>query len=354
MWEVIRSFFITILLGFFTVASAQLPPEIMVDKHLLQADVLLEKKDYGGAFKEMKKIVALQKEHNLTLSDAFLFKYAKVALKVGEYQTTIDAVNKYLVTAGKKGEFYKEALALLNEAEQMLPLEPEMVVIPAGSFWMGCVSGIDCSNAYKPVHEVKIDSFALSKYEVTFEEYDRFTDATGRAQAADAGWGRGRRPVINVSWYDAVAYAAWLSDQTGKTYRLPSEAEWEYAARAGTMTQYSWGNDIGTNRANCAGCGSQWDRTKTAPVGSFEANGWGLHDMQGNVWEWVRDCWNDNYEGAPADGSAWLSGDCSRHVRRGGSWNNEPWFLRSANRGRYGYTPRDRFYTYGFRIVRSF
>ena len=142
-------------------------------------------------------------------------------------------------------------------SEPSFPI-PEMVVIPAGSFQMGCVSGIDCGSDEKPVHEVKIDSFALSKYEVTFEEYDAFTDATGRERAADSGWGRGRRPVINVSWYDAMAYTAWLSEQTGKTYCLPSEAEWEYAARAGTETVYSWGDDIGTNRANCDGCASLW------------------------------------------------------------------------------------------------
>ena len=110
--------------------------------------------------------------------------------------------------------------------------------------------------------------------------------------------------LINVSWYDAAAYAAWLSSQTGDRYRLPSEAEWEYAARAGTETVYSWGNDIGDNRANCDGCPSQWDEFKTAPVGSFAANAWGVHDMHGNVWEWVRDCWNRGYEGAPADGTA--------------------------------------------------
>ena len=353
MWEVIRSFFIVVLLGFSTIASSQLPPEIMVDKHLILAEELFEKKDYAGAFKEMEKIVALQKEHNLTLPDAFLFKYAKFALKAGEPQTTLDAVNKYLVAVGKKGEFYKEALALLNEAEQMLPLEPEMVVIPAGSFWMGCVSGIDCDDDEKPVHSVRIESFEMSKYEVTFEEYDRFTNATGRERADDEGWGRGRRPVINVSWYDAAAYAAWLSSRTGKTYRLPSEAEWEYAARAGTTTQYSWGNDIGVNRANCKGCGSQWDNKQPAPVGSFSANSWGLHDLHGNVYEWVQDCWNNSYEDAPDDGSAWKSGDCNIHVVRGGWWRSHPSVLRSACRGGSD-GARDDYFDLGFRVVRSF
>ena len=230
---------------------------------------------------------------------------------------------------------------------------PEMVVIPAGSFQMGCVSGIDCWTSEKPVHEVKIDSFAMSKYEVTFKEYDVFTDATGRERVFDSGgWGRGLRPVRHVSWYDAIAYTEWLSEQTGDRYRLPTEAEWEYAARAGTETAYSWGNEIGRNRANCDGCASLWDGERTALVGSFKANGWGVYDMHGNVWEWVQDCWNDNYEGAPTDGTARLSGDCGRRVRRGGSWEAEPGALSSATRGR---SPADlRLSFIGFRVARSF
>ena len=209
--------------------------------------------------------------------------------------------------------------AAKRKAKQRLPFEPEMVVIPGGRFRMGCVSGSRyCIDSSRPVHEVRIESFEISKYEVTFEEYDRFTNATGRERAFDGGWGRGRHPVIKVSWRDAVAYVEWLSARTGKRYRLPSEAEWEYAVRAGTETAYSWGNEIGRNRANCDGCGSQWDNEQTAPVGSFSANAWGLHDMHGNVWEWVQDCWNDSYQGAPTDGSAWESGDCSRRVMRGG------------------------------------
>ena len=160
--------------------------------------------------------------------------------------------------------------------------------------------------------------FALSTHEVTFEDYDRFTHPN---EVNDQGWGRGRRPVINVSWDEAKDYVEWLSSETGATYRLPSEAEWEYAARAGTANKYSWGNEIGANRANCQNdhCGDQWKRT--APVGSFPPNGFGLYDMHGNVWEWVEDCWNGSYAGAPADGDAWRSGDCAKRVLRGGSWN---------------------------------
>ena len=225
---------------------------------------------------------------------------------------------------------------------------PEMVVITAGRFSMGCVSGRHCYNE-KPVHEVVIAKpFALSKYEVTFEDYDRFTHPN---KVSDWGWGRGRRPVIKVSWDDATEYAAWLSAQTGKRYRLPSEAEWEYAARAGTTTVYAWGNDIGQNRANCISdyCGDQWEYT--APVGSFAGNGWGLHDMHGNVYEWVQDCWNSSYAGAPRDGSAWTSGDCSRRVIRGGSWFFDPRYLRSASR--HNLSRSSHYDNQGFRLAQD-
>jgi formylglycine-generating enzyme required for sulfatase activity len=146
--------------------------------------------------------------------------------------------------------------------------------------------------------------------------------------------------VINVSWEDATAYAAWLSEKTGKTYRLPTESEWEFAARSGTTSRFWWGEDIregGKVWANCVGCGSKWDNDQTAPGGSFAANQFGLQDTAGNVWEWVEDCWHENYEGAPADDSAWLEaggGDCGRRVLRGGSWYNHPDGLRSAFRAR--------------------
>ena len=231
---------------------------------------------------------------------------------------------------------------------------PEMVVIPAGRFYMGCVSGQDCYDDEMPIHGVTIpQAFAVSKYEVTFEDYDRFTYPN---RVDDVGWGRGSRPVINVSWDDAQEYVAWLSGQTGQTYRLLSEAEWEYVARAGSSTAYSWGNDIGTNRANCCDefenlgvCSDQWEFT--APAGSFAANAFGVHDMHGNVWEWVEDCWNDSYAGATADGSAWRSADCSRRVLRGGSWNVVPWYLRSAYR--FWITTGNRLVDFGFRVART-
>ncbi len=232
------------------------------------------------------------------------------------------------------------------------PTCPELIVVPAGRFRMGCVSGRDCQDDERPVHEVEVTSFALGVYEVTFEEYDRFARATNRDRPNDRGWGRRGRPVVNVSWEDATAYASWLSEETGERYRLPSESEWEYAARAGSTTRYTWGDDIGRNRANCDGCRSRWDDDRTAPAGSLEANAWGLHDMHGNVWEWVEDCGHENYARAPRDGSAWTSGgNCGRRVLRGGSWNNYPRYLRSALR--YGHDAEIRTSNIGFRVART-
>ena len=232
---------------------------------------------------------------------------------------------------------------------------PEMIVIPAGSFRMGCVSGQDCLDEEFPVHEVTIpEAFAVTRYEVTFAQWDACV-ADGGCRGYhpdDEGWGRGIRPVINVSWEDAQAYVAWLSSQTGEQYWLLTEAEWEYVARAGSDTAYSWGDDIGSNRANCNGCGGRRaGQGRTAPVGSFKANAFGVYDMHGNVWEWIEDCWNRSYEGAPSDNSAWLTGDCDKRVLRGGSWPAIPWAVRSALRGwgTVGYQYLD----VGFRVART-
>ena len=154
-----------------------------------------------------------------------------------------------------------------------------------------------------------------------------------------------------MSWDDAQAFIAWLNHKTGGNYRLPTEAEWEYAARAGSTTWYSWGNSIGSNQANCIECGSRWDGELTAPVGSFSANAWGLHDMHGNVSEWVEDCDNDNYEGAPMDGSAWTYGDCSNRMYRGGSYDDILQFLRSAERDEDTRDERDD--DIGFRLAQD-
>ncbi len=225
-----------------------------------------------------------------------------------------------------------------------------MALVPAGCFQMG--SNTSGQSDEQPQHQVCIPrAFGMGKHEVTFDEYDRFVTATGAARPADQGWGRGTRPVINVSWEEARRYAQWLSSQTGKRFRLPSEAEWEYATRAGTSTEYWWGNAIGSNRANCDGCGSGFDNQKTAPVGSFEANPWGLHDVHGNVWEWVQDCYEPTYGGAPTDGRARDGGGCSTRVLRGGSWFNIPSNLRSADRDMNA--PDNRIFSNGFRLAQD-
>jgi formylglycine-generating enzyme required for sulfatase activity len=230
---------------------------------------------------------------------------------------------------------------------------PDMVVVPAGSFMMGSPPSENVSITERPQHTVTIAKpFAVSKYELTFDEWDTCVSYGDCPQGiSDSGFGRGRQPVINVTWDDAQRYVVWLSKMTGQPYRLLTEAEWEYAARAGTTTAYYWGNEIGTGKANCVGCGSQWDRKGTAPVGSFAANPFGLYDMAGNVWQWLQDCNNRNYNGAPTDGSAWISGDCSRRVSRGGSWVFGPQRLRSAHRAMdaSGY----RAYGTGFRVGRT-
>ena len=232
---------------------------------------------------------------------------------------------------------------------------PAMVVLPTGSFSMGSPSGEAGRESNEgPLRMVNISQrIAMGRYEVTFADYDRFVAATDGRRPNDSGWGRGSRPVIDVSQFDAKAYALWLTEQTGKRYRLLNESEWEYAARAGTRTRYSWGDEISVNRANCDGCGSPWGNMQTAPVGSFELNAFGLYDMHGNVSEWVVDCYVDSYVGAPIDGSARRSG-CGSGVRavvRGGSWGDSPRALRSAGRDRGA--PSSRRVKYGFRLVQD-
>ncbi len=213
---------------------------------------------------------------------------------------------------------------------------PQMMVVPPGSFTMGSPANEPGRSANEgPQHTVTLaQQFAVGQFELTFDEWDACVAAGGcnDYKPFDWDWGYGRQPAINVSWDDAKAYVAWLAKAIGKPYRLLSEAEYEYATRAGTQTAYPWGNDIGKNNANCNGCGSQWDNNQTAPVGSFAANGFGLYDMVGNVLEWTQDCDHGDYDGAPAHGSPWAGGDCRHHVVRGGSWNLTPGAVRSAYR----------------------
>jgi formylglycine-generating enzyme required for sulfatase activity len=276
---------------------------------------------------------------------------------------------------------------------------PEMVVIPAGHFLMGSSDAdirrdaaaavpfneAEAARKYymvfeRPQHPVDIrKSFAIGRYLVTQQEFSAFVDETGYSVEPgctlwidhkypvrpEANWQKpgfkqtDRDPVVCVSWFDAKAYVSWLNRKsrggTGASddgpYRLPSEAEWEYAARAGTQTARWWGDSMGSSNANCDGCGSRWDKKQTSPAGSFGINPFGLADVLGNAWEWTEDCWNESHVDAPADGSTRINGTCDLRVMRGGSWNSHPWILRSANRGRID--SRERANDIGFRVART-
>jgi formylglycine-generating enzyme required for sulfatase activity len=225
---------------------------------------------------------------------------------------------------------------------------PEMVVVPVGEFDMGSAD----FDVEKPVHRVTIaKAFAIGRREVTFEEWDQCVAAGNCTyRPDDRGQGRSERPATDLSWRDAKAYVTWLSQKTGQKYRLPSEAEWEYAARGGTRTAYWWGRDVGARSANCRECGGNAGQ-QTIATGSFAANPFGLFDTAGNAAEWVEDCWNDSYRGAPKDGSAWTAGQCGQRVLRGGSFDSQARYVRSASRFRYDADVR--YYANGFRVARE-
>ena len=314
---------------------------------------------------------------------------------------TVSAYNAYL-SARPSGRHAAEAQRRRNAAaarERETGREfrdceecPRMVVVPAGEFEMGSPPSEEgrFDGEEEPVHRVRIGApFAIGIHEVTRGEFARFVSATDRktgnsclsrdgegfVERPGATWrnpGFGQtddHPVVCVSWDDAVAYAGWLSGETGHEYRLPSESEWEYAARAGTRTAHWWGEDASRQCAHANGAagetsvdwrheGCEDKHVRTAPVGSFPANGWKLRDMLGNVWEWTRDCWNEDYAAAPSDGSAREAGDCRSRVFRGGSWNSEPRYLRAAIRGasaiRRANASEVRLDDAGFRVVRAF
>jgi formylglycine-generating enzyme required for sulfatase activity len=239
---------------------------------------------------------------------------------------------------------------------------PEMIVIPAGPFTMGSLATEQGRNDDEgSQHPVTITKrFAVSKFDVTFADWDVCVSVGGCPQVSDGGMGRGTKPIINVTWVDAQKYVAWLAKMTGQPYRLLTEAEWEYTARAGTTTVYYWGDEIGKGNANCNGCGVEWEdrgadkdhAKQTSPVGSFKPNAFGLYDMAGNVSQWVEDCYHANYDGAPPDGSAWTTrANCSLRVVRGGSWFDPPPILRSAFR--FGHVSDSRSHLVGFRVART-
>jgi formylglycine-generating enzyme required for sulfatase activity len=286
------------------------------------------------------------------------------------------AIERWLQPGGSQAPLQRKAGEVFRDA----PDAPELVVIPAGAFMMGSPPHeAGRSDDEGPRHRVRISQFALGRHAVTVAQFGRFASDTGYETEAERNpsegirawedkkkewvWSMGkswrdpgfaqddRHPVVGVSWNDAVAYVRWLAGKTRQPYRLPSEAEWEYAARAGSTTRYPWGDEPGSNRANFYDSGSRWSGRQTAPVGSFEPNAFGLYDMIGNVWEWTQDCWNESYAGAPEDARPWETGDRGRRVVRGGSWNYGPRVARSAVRGGDG--PGVRIGNLGFRLART-
>ena len=231
---------------------------------------------------------------------------------------------------------------------------PEMIIVPAGNFTMGSpATEKGREDNESPQHMVTIGKpFAVARFELTFDEWEACA-AHGDCDAhiSASGWGRGRQPVINVSWNDAQDFVAWLSRETQKKFRLPTETEWEYAARAGTQTKYWWGDQFQPDMANCKGCGGTYDPAKPLKVGSFKPNPFGLYDMGGSVDQWVEDCWHKDYQGAPVDGSAWVDKTCTSRVIRSGSWKNDHSYTRPANRDRYEINVR--YPTHGLRIAIS-
>lgn len=387
-------------------AAQELPPAIEADRLLLLAEQQIQDEDFGAAFATLSRIVDLQVEHDLQLPPPFWFSHARVAMRAGLPGVARTSALRYLEITGQGGERYAEALAVLNETEGLTDRDervheallrnaestssghvfrdcsvcPVMVGIPAGSFMMGSpASEANRQDDEGPQRSVTIElRIAVGVYEVTFAEWDACVVAggCGRYPSDDGGWGRGRQPVINVSWEDAQSYVTWLSGETGKAYRLPNEAEWEYVARAGTQTTWHWReeeenwwdepvdvcayanadptylrwSEFLSEVLDVLACGDGYT-AKTAPVGVFRPNAFGLYDVSGNVKEWTMDCWNAGYRGAPIDGSAWLGGDCTRRVLRGGSWFDAPGSLRSANRD--SDLAESRSNDVGFRVARS-
>jgi formylglycine-generating enzyme required for sulfatase activity len=239
----------------------------------------------------------------------------------------------------------------IHAPESLLHL-PTLIKIPAGRFVMGGMDGRDdveggCASNERPTRPLYVAAFELGKYPVTFDEFDAFCHATNTLMPDDMGWGRGARPVINVNWEDAQAYCAWLCQIDGCGYRLPSEAEWEYAARAGSNAAYASGMSIDQRNAN-----HNMQFGMTTPVWRYPANPFGIHDMSGNVWEWVQDCWHDSYHNAPTDSRAWEDGtNGHERVLRGGAWNDRPRYLRAAYRVKDYISGRQIFR--GFRVARS-
>ena len=266
---------------------------------------------------------------------ASILIYAWVSLTAG----TLTVSSRELVKHKEVGTVFKDCMVC-----------PEMSIIPPGTFMIGSTKG---RKRERPVSKITITkSLAVSRYEVTFDQWDACFNAGGCSKKpSDRGWGRHSRPVINILLTDIDEYVTWLTKKTGQIYRLPSESEWEYAARAGSQTEFSWGDEMQTGAANCRGCGTKWSGLKSAPAGQFKPNAWGLYDMHGNVFEYVTDCWSRNHYNIPTNGLAKKTASCLSKVIKGGSWYYLPKVSRSASRVRND--KRVFSYFIGFRVFRE-
>ena len=359
--------------------ALDLPPDVRADQYLLEATEALEQGDPKTAIRAFEKIEALDTEPPME----FLFFYGKLLV---EHGTTVEDVRKgesllkqFVINVEKTSEHYRPTLKLLSVAErkieaakrqagakrqveeaerqrlprlkELLPsllksLKQQMVAVPGGTFTMGCTEEQGrCNDEEKSVHQVRVNSFLLSKYEVTQDLWEAVME-----ENPSYFEGCGQCPVEYVSWDDIQVFLQKLNAVTGEQYRLPTEAEWEYAARGGQRSRgYRY---AGSDAPDTVAWYRQNSGKETHPVGQKAANELGLYDMSGNVWEWVQDCWNESYQGAPSDGSAWTSGNCGQRVLRGGSWFNYPSYLRSAIRywNDTGFRYND---VVGFRVART-
>ena len=360
------------VLGMSWSAGQDLPPEIQVDRLMVQAERESGDGDPWSAAATLDRALGLYEQHGIEIPVAFWIERAQTFQSAGMYERSVEAAVRYLREAGTEGEHYQAALVVLDTAEMSLEEARRSEVLARAELerreWAAAEREAAIASAVPEMVTVPaatlVRSFELSKYETTFAQWDVCAEFGPCRPASDEGWGRGDRPVINVSWFDAQQFVAWLSQETGDAYRLPSYEEWLHAARAESNTRYSWGRRIGNNVANCDGCGSQWDGRQTAPVGSFAANAFSLHDMHGNVWEWVQNCYKER---APFEsfgpipvGSPRERTDCDSRMYVGGGLASRPIDLRvDGRRGiRYGDGLRrrdpDRYYNVlGFRVART-
>ncbi|HEX5357053.1 MAG TPA: formylglycine-generating enzyme family protein [Aquabacterium sp.] len=373
-----RTLTLTFLLILFSILAYALPTQAEADMLMQEIGQSMQANQFSDLPEKFERIAALKAR----VPANFEYHWGRTLFEVKRYDAAMAHLDTYITRAGSEGKYYADALGLYTKAKNAIALQrqgfdcpgcPEMIQIPAGSFEMGSNNEL---RDEAPKHRVTVKTFAMSKTEITNRQFRQFRPGH------DSGTYEGRslndddQPVVNVRWDDAQAYVQWLTSKTGQPYRLPSEAEWEYAARGGSTSTWIWGNNP---HGSCPydniadqtvlAIHPEWDSPDdesttvyfpkcsdgyfvAAPVGRLRANAYGLHDMTGNVREWVEDCYHLDYDGAPTDGTAWVGGNCDRHVLRGSSWFRSAQEARLSARG-YGYQAKGGQFHAGFRIVRT-